>query len=45
MDLLIEADEYDDIRNVTVEVRPGVGGSEGSLFAEDLMNMLQAYSN
>lgn len=30
---------------MTVEFRPGVGGSEGSLFAEDLMNMIQNYCN
>lgn len=28
-----------------MEIRPGVGGSESSLFAEDMMNMIQNYSN
>lgn len=31
--------QQDDQRNVLVEVRPGVGGTESSLFAEDLLFM------
>ena len=41
---LIPQDEYDDCSSITVEVRPGVGGSESSLFAEDMINMIQNYS-
>ena len=32
-----------DTKNVTVEVRQAAGGSESSLFAEDLVNMYKAY--
>ncbi|CAD8205731.1 unnamed protein product [Paramecium pentaurelia] len=42
---LIEQDEYDHIRQLNVEVRAGVGGSEGSLFAEDIIGMIQNYAS
>ncbi|CAK61136.1 unnamed protein product (macronuclear) [Paramecium tetraurelia] len=42
---LIEEDEYDHIRQLNVEVRAGVGGSEGSLFAEDIIGMIQNYAS
>ena len=32
-----------DTKNVTVEVRQAAGGSESSLFAEDLVNMYKGY--
>lgn len=35
---------YEDDMNVFLEIRPGVGGSEGSLFAENLMDMYSIYS-
>ena len=35
--------QQDDQRNVLIEVRPGVGGAEGSLFAEDLLAMFTNY--
>ena len=36
--------QEDDQRNVILEVRPGVGGSESSLFAEDLLNMFTSFA-
>ncbi|OMJ65630.1 hypothetical protein SteCoe_37878 [Stentor coeruleus] len=43
IDLLLEKD-IDDESNVIIEIKPGVGGSESSLFSEDLMNMYIAYA-
>lgn len=44
VDMLIEKDP-DDESSVIVEIKPGVGGSESSLFSEDLLNMYMNYAN
>lgn len=36
---IIPDDEFDSSTQIKIEIRPGVGGSEGSLFAEDILNM------
>ena len=33
-----------DSKNCSIEIRQAAGGSESSLFAEDLVNMYKAYS-
>lgn len=40
---LIEPDLYDDYTEITMELRPAVGGSESSLFVEDVANMYLGY--
>ena len=41
---MIISEEYDDCTSTIVEVRPGVGGGESSLFADDILSMIQGYS-
>lgn len=41
---LIAIEEFDDCTSTTVEIRPGVGGGESSLFADDIFNMILGYS-
>lgn len=41
---LIAVEEYDDCTSTMVEIRPGVGGGESSLFADDILNMVIGYS-
>lgn len=36
--------DVDDARDVILEVRPGTGGDEASLFAGDLLAMYQGYA-
>jgi peptide chain release factor 1 len=43
LDLILEKDA-DDSSNVIVEIKPGVGGSESSLFSEDIYNMYLAFA-
>ena len=43
IELLIPPDLYDDVTEVTLEFRPGAGGTESSLFVEDLSNMIISY--
>lgn len=40
---LLPKDSLDDARSAILEIRPGVGGGEASLWAEDLMNMYIKY--
>lgn len=40
---LLPRDERDDADKILVEIRPGTGGAEASLWAEDLMNMYMKY--
>lgn len=40
---MITPDDRDDATSVLVEVRPGVGGDEACLWAEDLVSMYQKY--
>lgn len=40
---MITPDERDDATAVLVEIRPGVGGDEACLWAEDLVSMYQKY--
>lgn len=44
IDLLLDKDP-DDESNVIIEIKPGVGGSESSLFSEDLLNMYINFAN
>jgi peptide chain release factor 1 len=34
---------YDEVTEVTLELRPGVGGAESSIFVEDISNMFIGY--
>ena len=43
LDMILEKD-IDDESNVIIEIKPGVGGSESSLFSEDLLNMYIGFS-
>ena len=43
IELLVPPDQYDDCNSINIEIRPGVGGSESSLFADDILQMYQAY--
>lgn len=40
---MLTPDERDDATSVLVEIRPGVGGDEACLWAEDLVDMYQKY--
>ena len=43
VDLLLEKDEYDNCEEISLEIRPGVGGSESSLFSDDVFQMYQSF--
>lgn len=43
LEQLIEPSLYDDYNDISLELRPGVGGSESSLFVEDIAQMYQSY--
>ena len=43
--LAILPEDYDDNKNVILEIRSGTGGEEASLFASDLYKMYQRYSH
>lgn len=43
IDNLIVQDKYDLCNDITIEIRAGVGGSESSLFSEDILNMYNNY--
>lgn len=38
--MLIPKEKYEDTDKIKIEIRPGVGGSESTLFAQDIMEML-----
>lgn len=42
-DLLIPAAPYDDANDIIVEFRPGAGGTESSIFVQDISEMYEAY--
>ena len=39
IDMLLPKDKYDSCQEIIMEVRAGVGGSESSLFADEVFNM------
>lgn len=41
---LLEKDKYDDCSVAVVELKPGVGGAESMLFAEEMFSALKSYS-
>ena len=43
IEMILEKDP-DDHSNVIIEIKPGVGGSESSLFTEDMLNMYLGYA-
>ena len=43
IDMILEKDN-DDSSDVILEIKPGVGGSESSLFSEDMFNMYMAFA-
>eukprot|EP01016_Furgasonia_blochmanni_P045754 TRINITY_DN6499_c0_g2_i2.p1 TRINITY_DN6499_c0_g2~~TRINITY_DN6499_c0_g2_i2.p1 ORF type:complete len:437 (-),score=90.95 TRINITY_DN6499_c0_g2_i2:27-1337(-) len=43
VELLIPKERYDSCDSITVEIRPGVGGTESALFADDVLKMYQNY--
>ena len=43
LEILLEKDKYDDCNVTIVEFRPGVGGSEAMIFAEEMLNTFKSY--
>jgi protein subunit release factor A len=43
--MIISRDELDDHETITVEIRPGIGGSESSIFSKEVTNMYHNYAS
>lgn len=43
LEILLEKDKYDDCNVTIVEFRPGVGGGEAMIFAEEMLNTFKSY--
>lgn len=43
LEILLEKDKYDDCNITIVEFRPGVGGGEAMIFAEEMLNTFKSY--
>jgi peptide chain release factor 1 len=42
-DLLIPAAKYDNASDIILELRPGAGGAESSIFVKDISEMYESY--